>query len=84
MLKFNSQMRLPTHINASSHVHTHICIHIYTQLAKDIILNAELNVPNYNPSPKDAISSFNLISFYQTTQDNGPTGTISLTHQEAL
>ncbi len=81
MLKFNTQMR-PSSTHVQIHIGIQICTYTYTQLAIDIPLNAKLNVPNYLPSPEDAISSFNNTSFYQTTQDNGPSGAISLTHQE--
>lgn len=69
-------MRLPI-----TDVRAQICIWI---LVIDILLEAELNVTNDLPSPKRVISCYSRTSFYQTVQDNGPTGTIRLTQQEPL
>ena len=54
---------------------------INAQLTLEIILNAELNLTNYPLFSKDAISFFILTRFFQTAQDNSPTGAIILTHQ---
>lgn len=73
------------HANAESHVDTQLqSISFWI----DILLDARLNVADYPPTPSPLPpkmpSPHKLTSFCQTTQDNNPTGAISLTHQEAL
>lgn len=73
--------KIHAHINAESHVDTQLqSISFWI----DILLDARLNVADYPHLPPKTPSPHKLTSFCQTTQDNNPTGAISLTHQEAL
>lgn len=83
-IQYTNEVGLHILMHYHMYIHRSVfkCTHI--QLAVDILLNAELNVTNCLPSPKDAISSFNLAHSCQTPQGNWSVGTTGLTQQEAL